>query len=282
MNKKILLSASLIAAAAAIVVGGTIAYFTDTETSTGNTFTAGSIDLKIDSKATYNGEPVEAATWDQKDLDIQSDKFFNFQDLKPGDKGENTISLHVYDNDAWGRFTVANLSDDENDLVDPEVEAGDDTPGDENGKSGGELGQNLKFTVWLDQGSVPGFQNIGPDGQPFGETFDPEEGDNVMNGMEEPFWEGVLAEMGTWNISDVLKMYAPATSTEDYSPDGHNNYGPYQGIAADGRMVGSTTYYFGVAWELPLDTGNEVQSDSLTADMIFEVVQHRNNPNQNF
>jgi len=48
MNKKILISLSVIGLVAAIVVGGTIAYFSDTETSTGNTFTAGAIDLKVD------------------------------------------------------------------------------------------------------------------------------------------------------------------------------------------------------------------------------------------
>jgi len=48
MNKKILLSLSVIAAVAAVAVGGTIAYFSDTETSTGNTFTAGTIDIAVD------------------------------------------------------------------------------------------------------------------------------------------------------------------------------------------------------------------------------------------
>ncbi|HDJ30461.1 MAG TPA: hypothetical protein ENF31_00645, partial [bacterium] len=48
MNKKILISLSIIGIVAAIAVGGTIAYFSDTETSEGNTFTAGVIDISID------------------------------------------------------------------------------------------------------------------------------------------------------------------------------------------------------------------------------------------
>ena len=36
-----------IAIAAAVAVGGTVAYFSDTETSTGNTFTAGTLDLGL-------------------------------------------------------------------------------------------------------------------------------------------------------------------------------------------------------------------------------------------
>jgi len=47
MNKKILVSLSVIAAVAAIAIGGTVAYFSDTETSTGNTISAGVIDLTI-------------------------------------------------------------------------------------------------------------------------------------------------------------------------------------------------------------------------------------------
>lgn len=54
--KKILISAGTIAVVAALAVGGTIAFYNDSETSHGNIFTAGSIDLKVDHTAqTYNG-----------------------------------------------------------------------------------------------------------------------------------------------------------------------------------------------------------------------------------
>ncbi|MHA1355439.1 MAG: TasA family protein [Candidatus Heimdallarchaeota archaeon] len=58
MNKKILISLTVIGVVAAIAIGGTIAYFNDTETSAGNIFVAGSIDLKVDHKyASYNDNP---------------------------------------------------------------------------------------------------------------------------------------------------------------------------------------------------------------------------------
>jgi predicted ribosomally synthesized peptide with SipW-like signal peptide len=47
MNTKILLSLSVIAAVAAIVIGGTYAYFTFTQTSTGNTFTAATMTMRL-------------------------------------------------------------------------------------------------------------------------------------------------------------------------------------------------------------------------------------------
>jgi len=39
----------------AVVAGATGAFFSDTETSTGNTFAAGEIDLTVDSTAHYAG-----------------------------------------------------------------------------------------------------------------------------------------------------------------------------------------------------------------------------------
>lgn len=55
--KKIIISLSIIGAVAVAATGATMALFNDTETSTGNVFTAGSIDLKVDhTKASYNGE----------------------------------------------------------------------------------------------------------------------------------------------------------------------------------------------------------------------------------
>ncbi len=48
MNKKIILSLSVIGIVAAIAVGGTVAYFSDTETNTGNLFKAGTIDIWVE------------------------------------------------------------------------------------------------------------------------------------------------------------------------------------------------------------------------------------------
>ena len=109
MNKKILVSLSVIGVVAAIVVGGTIAYFSDTETSTGNTFTAGAIDLTIDNESYYNGVRSEGTSWQLADLIDQL--FFNFSDLKPGDWGEDTVSIHVDNNDAWACVTFDNMVD---------------------------------------------------------------------------------------------------------------------------------------------------------------------------
>lgn len=70
--KKILVSLSIIGIVAAIAIGGTIAYFSDVETSTGNTFTAGTLDLKVKDNDEGYKDGV-TGTW-------------KAEDAKPGDE----------------------------------------------------------------------------------------------------------------------------------------------------------------------------------------------------
>lgn len=145
--KKIVISFSVIAVVAVVAIGATTAFFSDTETSTGNVFTAGAIDLQIDSTASYNGQPVVAAIWGLKDLVPTADKFFDFSDIKPGDSGENTISLHVINNDAWVCAEVSNLISNDNGLTEPESSV-DDT----DGIGQGELADAMVWKIWRDDG----------------------------------------------------------------------------------------------------------------------------------
>ena len=260
-----------------VVAGATGAFFTDKEVSEGNVFTAGAIDLRVDSTASYNDVAVEAGTWGEMDLGVPGveSRFFNYEDLKPGDYGENTISLHVYSNDAWGRFVVDVTEDIENGCTEPEIGA-EPLCTDE---VDGELRETLLFTAWLDEGETAGFQNYKPDPQNPGEYYDSQEdlteGDNLRQDYEIEFWTGELAETNSWDFRQIFeRAYIAHQCTEQ---TGHTDYERCNGLASDGRMVGSTTYYFGLAWDLPAVTGNEVQSDGMVADMTFEVEQYRNN-----
>src|SRR3990170_2294909 len=99
INTRVLLSLAMVVAAAAVIIGATFAFFSDTETSTGNVLAAGEIDLGIDNHSYYNGVLNPGTTW-RVDYDLSDDlprQFFNFSDVKPGDWGEDTISLHVKD-----------------------------------------------------------------------------------------------------------------------------------------------------------------------------------------
>ena len=251
MTKKILISLTVIGIVAAIAVGGTIAFFSDTETSTGNTFTAGAIDLKIDSTCHYyqDGEDVGCkdasganfGTWELTDLEDGAHKFFAFNDVKPGDHGEDTISLHVYNNDAWACVTLGPLTNDDNGCNEPESKVDTTCEAGE-----GELGDNLYFKIWADtctlNDAVAG-DNIYQEGCDILLTEGPANGDPLS---------GV-----TWTLAD---------STGNVFDD-------------SGPLVGSNNYYLGVGWYIPSDVGNIIQTDSVSGDISFYVEQARNNPN---
>jgi len=102
MNKKILISLSVIGIVAAIAIGGTIAYFSDTETSTGNTFSTGTIDIAIDSQNPWTGH------WDIADMKPCETGYINFEITNPGNSPVNI----------WKQIT--NVTTDDGDITEPE------------------------------------------------------------------------------------------------------------------------------------------------------------------
>ncbi len=80
--------------------------------------------------------------WDERDLG-SGNTFWNFDDVKPGDRGTNVISLHVASNDAYICMLTNHKQNLENDLVDPEVALGD-------AGEPGELSQFFNLVVWED------------------------------------------------------------------------------------------------------------------------------------
>jgi predicted ribosomally synthesized peptide with SipW-like signal peptide len=148
-------SLMLFVTAAVAVVTGTTAFLSDTETSVGNTFAAGEIDLKIDNTSYYNGVLNPGTSWELADLDDSQGPgpngeyfFFNFLDLKPDDEGEDTISIHVDTNPAWACMQVSVSNFDDNDCNEPEAGDGDTTCG----PGEGELQEAVNFVWWADDG----------------------------------------------------------------------------------------------------------------------------------
>ena len=202
MNKKILISLSVIAAVAAIAIGGTIAYFSDIETSVGNKFVAGKFNLKIDNTCHYNGKVCSKVgdvylwegtqepcycTWEEKDLD--GELYFNLLDVKPGDYGEDTVSLHIINNDAWMCAEIKNLASDDNGCEKPESDI-DTTCG----VGEGELKDNLFFSVWKDLNC-----------------------DNILDAGEQILVQDQPAQAGVWPIADSTNgMPIPGGATVCY------------------------------------------------------------------
>ncbi len=238
--KKILISLVAIVAVGAAAIGGTIAFYNDTEVSTGNVFTAGTIDLTVDSKgAVYNSDSLEG--WEP--VNLTDEEFFNFDDIKPADRGWRNLSLHVGDNDAWACLLVTNKVNDENTPIDPELIAGDTT---DNGIYDGELAQNIEVFVWQDNN-----------------------GDGVYKAADDVALtdlDGVtLDTLNNVTVADS-DTGLPLTNTQtreiyiawcagDQTVDGANGT-----IACDGGGMGDV-----------------VQTDKFSADMTVYAVQVRNN-----
>ncbi|WP_435114991.1 VWA domain-containing protein [Halolamina sp. C58] len=156
---------------------GTTAYFSDTESFEGNTLQAGTLDLKLDYKASYDGpngpeligqapteqqlidqygDPMEGPlTWEERaDLGFACDTeglidgdaipVFDLDDVKPGDYGEVTMSFHICDNPAHVFFRGSVGEDVENGLTEPEAEV-DETP------DIGELSEAVDVRMWYDE-----------------------------------------------------------------------------------------------------------------------------------
>lgn len=95
-RRKILASLGLMGAGASIGGLGTQAYFSDTEKVT-TVMTAGELDLKLDWKAYHNGAQIAL----QEPTDANGEIAASFEDVKPGDSGCFSLSLHNETNPAW-------------------------------------------------------------------------------------------------------------------------------------------------------------------------------------
>ena len=133
MNRKILVSVMVIALAGALVGGGIYAYFSDTETSTGNTFTAGTLNLVPSTSGTGpGGKYTVTAGGDGVNGKVV------FTTLAPGDSGSITWELEN-DGNLDGTLTMASdVTFEENGSNEPE-----DAVANNNGGSDGDLDEYM-------------------------------------------------------------------------------------------------------------------------------------------
>ena len=270
--RKILISLTIIGVVSAIVIGATRAYFSDTETSTGNTFSAGSLDLKINNSSYLysNGVITQSpqTSWYEA-RDLTNELFFNFYDLKPGDGGEDTISIHLTGNDAWLCMKFEITQADDVSCSEPESEV-DETCG--QGKAG-ELQNDLEFVFWVD------------------------DGDNVLETNE----VGSIF-LGPASLANIAGSYIPLADSQE------SVFENYDLVGSEGQLLPDRTYSLGKAWcfgKLRADgttaasvgngnpvqrgtmgvkcdgssLGNASQSDQVKGKLSFVAVQFRNNLN---
>lgn len=134
--------------AAAVIVGGTGAFFSDTETSSGNVFTAGSVTIEINDLAhNYNGDAGNAPIFDT----IGDGFSFSLTDLKPLDGGNVEYTLDNGENEAYVCAMVEETGNNENTVLEPETAAGDTS---DDGAGFGELGDLLSFKFGTESGTL--------------------------------------------------------------------------------------------------------------------------------
>lgn len=285
--KRIIFGLITIIGVGAIVVGATGAFFSDTETSTGNKFVVGKLNLKVDSACHYNGMKCDGGVWTEESQgsseypeligqgcectwlakDLDNELFFNFLDIKPGDFGENTVSLHVENNDAWVCAELANLESDDNGCDSPENKI------DQTCEAGqGELQDNLFFTIWKDTDCDNVLDAEIPEGpgtcagvEPFCNDFSYSQLD--CETFSPPEWECVWTPgVPSVPAEQVLVDSQPATS----------NFWPIaDSTTGNGPIESGSDYCLGIAWNVPIRTSNIIQTDSLTGDVVFSAVQAR-------
>lgn len=271
--KKTLLSLMSIGIVATVAFAATQAFFSDTETSTGNSLVAGALDLKIDNTCYYNGKacidgfwggvPDSTAsatnrcscTWKSKDLG-RGDVFFDLHDLKPGDWEEDTISIDV-DNPSWLCADIKVTRDADNSCTEPEQAA----VGGENGacvnpNGDGELAENLHFVFWTDDGD---------------NVFERDEANNILTRGTA---DHVLGNV-RWALADSQTGKGPIGPDTYYigkffcfgkiggEPVATGSGSPVErgsGFTCDGKLV-----------------DNKPQTDSLEGDISFYAEQARHN-----
>jgi predicted ribosomally synthesized peptide with SipW-like signal peptide len=229
---------------------GTSAYFSDTESFTGNMMTAGELDLAVDyvvhedqgSAGEYtinsftdqvNGDPAG------EDLTLNGDGTAMSQqldDVKPGDSGYSYFCFTIDDNPAYmwacGELTASN----EHGYTEPE-------PEDNNGE--GELEEAIEVEVTYCTLNDQGEHQSG--------------GDTIFTGT----LDELLVELQSGLMLD-------GTGDGSATP---GNQTPFEGTGGSPDDNSCVC----IDWVLPTSVENEIQGDSLEFDLSFHAVQSRHN-----
>ncbi len=232
--KKILISISIIGIVAVIAIGGTIAYFSDTETSTGNTLTAGILDLKIKDGDESWGDGV-VGTW-------------TAEDVKPGDKYDFLVPMALLSKtyDSIGADHLEITCDYSVEEEDPCLESDMDC---ETNLHPEEMAKEMLITrcVYRDDTCINCLTGKEYDGY--------DTGNQVCTGIE-------LGQSDDWKIED--QNSDGKISFYDLNQDKLDNLPP---------VPNTPFYYFEMGVKFAETAGNDFQGDIFSLDMIFTLNQ---------
>ncbi len=236
--KKIILSVLVILAVSVASISATQALFTDEETSTGNTFTAGSLDL------TVNGANAPLGV------------VFTSEELLPGSTKNAGTAAVTNSGTIPGKFTlmISNVVSNENSLLEPEIEDGDidgqeiDPTGYDANSGDGELWDMLSLTLYIDKNN-----------------------DGKMQWNEPVIVNAVHTDMTTGGGFRILLDQDLGTADTAHGFDGIINPGEtvHVGLLVkfkDDSQLASQPQYNGL-------TNNMAMTDDVSFDLIFGLEQ---------
>lgn len=189
-------------------------------------------------------ESLRTANQDTVSDDGSREPLINLDDVKPGDFGELTLSFHLCDNPGHVWLQAGNVDASENGLTEPERSAENedgDTPS--TSPADVELLDAIQTVWWYDDGN------------------------NVLESEEAVIRRGTLREVLddlTFANGHLLDATPRATSSD-----------PTTSACCADPFEASTTHHIGMAWWLPVDVGNDVQTDSVAFDLGLYTEQAR-------
>jgi predicted ribosomally synthesized peptide with SipW-like signal peptide len=183
----------------------------------------------------------------------EQDSLVELDDVKPGDSGEITFSLHLCDNPGYLWLTASNFTDLPGETSEPEP-----TPDER------ELAENTMVRIWYDDDC---------DNQHDVET------EQLVFG---PGIGGYTGPDGEKPATLAAAMDLIGASSEDGGMiplDGDGDMGWDDGPESGNRdcLPGETGVCVGFEWWVPTSVGNEIQGDEVSFDLGFYTEQCRNN-----
>jgi predicted ribosomally synthesized peptide with SipW-like signal peptide len=170
----------------------------------------------------------------------------NLDDVKPGDFGEVTFDFILCDNPGYVWLNGELQSASENGTTEPELDDPDEADGvDEDPEDVVELLDVVQAAVWVD------------------------DGDNYQDGTEDPLVVDSLRNVLGMISGDNNGTFLNAP--EQYTPTDGGNMGSRTCFSAN------TEHSVVFAWWVPIDHGNEIQSDSAEFTLGFYTEQCRHN-----
>ena len=247
---------------------GTSAFFSDTESFSDNSLTAGTLDMSVTANVVAANEYwVNEGGLDLSVVADSEDAVMGLQidDIKPGDWGIICFEIEVGDNPGYVQVCTENFAEAGGANPEPEQDAEGDADND------ADLGEVLLTTVWQEYNGATDGTGMKSDLNILDPVFN-NNSDSIPLAYGEPDVDGVV---------DSDQHHTTTREANDILDVANGGY-MIKDDAGELAVVGDAdndadVYEFCLLLELPYEVGNVVQGDSVAFDLVFKTEQVRNN-----